>query len=135
VQGASAPLNAATDALVLFAHGARDPEWRVPADALAQRLRGSLPGVRIAVAFLEFMAPTLPEAVDALVAAGARRLAIAPLFWAEGGHLKREVPELLAECAQRHPGVSIDRWPVLGDSAPVLDALAEVYARRLQAGA
>lgn len=122
------------DALILFAHGARDPEWRVPADALAQRLRDSLAGVRVEVAFLEFMSPTLPQAVDALVAAGVRRIAIAPLFWAEGGHLKREVPELLAQCAGRHPGVSLDRWPVLGDSAPVLDALAQVYTRRLHAG-
>jgi len=122
------------DALILFAHGARDPEWRAPADALAQRLRGTLAGVRVEVAFLEFMSPTLPQAVDALASAGVRHIAIAPLFWAEGGHLKREVPELLAQCARQHPGVSIDRWPVLGDSAPVLDALAQVYARRLQTG-
>ncbi|MEN9315366.1 MAG: cobalamin biosynthesis protein CbiX [Pseudomonadota bacterium] len=118
------------DTLILFAHGARDPLWRLPADALAERLRGQLPDARIDVAFLEFMQPTLPEAIDAAVAAGARRVSIAPLFWAEGGHLRREVPELIADCQARHPDLEIDRWPVLGDSAEVLEALSEVYGRR-----
>ncbi|MFO1197868.1 MAG: CbiX/SirB N-terminal domain-containing protein [Burkholderiaceae bacterium] len=118
------------ESLILFAHGARDPEWREPVDALAKRLRGALPHARVGVAFLEFMTPTLPEAIDAAAAAGAHRVAIAPLFWAEGGHLKREVPALIAECAARHPSLAIERWPVLGDSAEVLDALAAVYVGR-----
>ena len=118
------------ESLILFAHGARDPEWRVPVDALAKRLRGALPHARDGVAFLEVMTLTLPEAIDAAAAAGAHRVAIAPLFWAEGGHLKREVPALIAECAARHPSLAIERWPVLGDSAEVLDALAAVYVGR-----
>ena len=85
---------------------------------------------RIDVAFLEFMTPGLPETLAAAAAAGAGRVAIAPLFWAEGGHLKREVPALIAECAARHPSLAIERWPVLGDSAEVLDALAAVYVGR-----
>ena len=125
-------MNDTPDTLILFAHGARDPEWRGPADALAERLRAALPGTRIDVAFLEFMQPTLPEAVDAAVAAGARHVSVAPLFWAEGGHLKREVPELLSDCRARHPHLTIDRWPVLGESGPVLDALAGVYSARLR---
>ena len=123
------------DTLILFAHGARDPLWRAPADALAERLRTVLPDARIDVAFLEFMAPTLPEAIDAAVAAGARRVSIAPLFWAEGGHLRREVPELIAQCRTRHPGLEIDRWPVLGDSPQVLEALSGVYGRHWRRGA
>ena len=124
-------MQTAFDTLILFAHGARDPGWRGPAEALARRLRSALPGMRIEVAFLEFMQPTLPEVVDAAAAAGARRIAIAPLFWAEGGHLKRELPEMVDGCLERHPGLSIDRWPVLGDCEPVLDALADVYRRQL----
>jgi len=123
----------AADALILFAHGARDPEWRAPVDALAQRLRESMPGVRVDVAFLEFMQPTLNETIDLAVRAGARRVAIAPLFWAEGGHLKREVPLLLAAAQRAHPGVALERWPVLGDVPEVLDALAGVYAARWRA--
>ena len=66
-------------------------------------------------------------------AAGAVRIAIAPLFWAEGGHLKREVPELIAQAQARHPHLRIERWPVLGASPEVLAALSGVYRERWQA--
>ena len=122
------------DTLILFAHGARDPEWRVPVDAMAAMLRQSMPGVRVAVAFLEFMTPTPGEAIDEAVLAGAQRVSIAPLFWAEGGHLKREVPELIEAAQARHPPLRIDRWPVLGHSAEVLAALAGVYRAHWQRG-
>ncbi len=119
-----------TDTLLLFAHGARDPEWRVPVDKMAATLAQAMPQVRVAVAFLEFMSPGLVEAVAAAAAAGSARVAIAPLFWAEGGHLKREVPELIAQAQLQQPLLKIERWPVLGDSPEVLAALAGVYAER-----
>ena len=122
------------DTLLLFAHGARDPEWRTPVDAMALAMGAALPQVRVAVAFLEFMSPTLPEAIDAAARAGAVRVAIAPLFWAEGGHLKREVPELLAQVQARHPQLRLERWPVLGASPEVLAALAGVYRERWHHG-
>ncbi|HPU51030.1 MAG TPA: CbiX/SirB N-terminal domain-containing protein [Burkholderiaceae bacterium] len=125
---------APADTLLLFAHGARDPQWRVPVDAMASTMSQSMPEARVAVAFLEFMSPTLGEAIDSAAAAGSQRVSIAPLFWAEGGHLKREVPELIAAAQARHPHLRIDRWPVLGHSPEVLSALAGVYRARWQQG-
>lgn len=123
-------MSAGAETLLLFAHGARDPEWRAPVDAMAALLSESLPQARVAVAFLEFMSPDLGEAIDEAVRAGATRVSIAPLFWAEGGHLKREVPLLVQAAQARHPHLRIDRWPVLGDSPQVLAALAGVYGER-----
>lgn len=117
------------DALILFAHGARDPAWRAPLDALAQRMRAALPACRVSVAFLEFMSPSLPEALDAAAAAGARRIEVAPVFWAAGGHLKQDVPVLLEAARARLPEVVIRLWPTLGESDAVLDAVAGAYAR------
>jgi len=116
-----------TAALILFAHGARDPTWREPVDALARRLRATMPRVEVVAAFLELMSPTLGEAVAAAVAEGATRIAVAPVFWAQGGHLKRDVPALLAEVCTSHPGLRIDLWPVLGERDAVLDAIAADY--------
>jgi len=124
----------AADALILFAHGARDPGWRAPVDAMAALLARAVPEARVSVAFLEFMSPDLPQAIDAAVAAGARRVAIAPLFWAEGGHLRQEVPPMLAQACERHSGLRLERWPVMGASPEVLAALTGVYAGRWRAG-
>lgn len=118
------------DSLILFAHGARDPAWREPVDALARRMSGSIPGATISVAFLERMSPTLPEAVAAAVAGGARRVVIAPLFWAPGGHLRDDVPALLATERAAHPQVSFELWPALGQCDEVLGAIALGYAQR-----
>lgn len=121
-------------ALILFAHGARDAAWRQPVDALAARVRARLPQVSVATAFLELMSPTLAEAVGAAVEGGATRIAVAPVFWAQGGHLRRDVPELLAHVCATHPGVRIDLWPVLGERDGILDAIAADYRAMWAAG-
>jgi sirohydrochlorin cobaltochelatase len=121
-------------ALILFAHGARDPAWREPIDALARRLHAALPQVDVVPAFLELMSPTLGDAVATAVGKGATRIAVAPVFWAQGGHLKRDVPALLAEVCTTHPGLRIDLWPVLGEGDAVLDAIAADYRDLWAAG-
>jgi sirohydrochlorin cobaltochelatase len=77
-----------TRAIVLVAHGARDPRWAEPFEAVAARVRAALPGGRVALAFLELMAPTLAEAVDRLAAEGATAVDIVPLFLGSGGHVR-----------------------------------------------
>jgi len=117
------------EALILFAHGARDPLWRAPLDALRARMSAALPDSDVSVAFLEFMEPGLGQAIDAAVARGADRIEVAPVFWAAGGHLRQDVPVLLDAARARHPGVEIGLWPALGESDEVLDAVAGAYLR------
>ncbi len=127
------PPENAPPSLILFAHGARDPDWRGPVDALAVRIRRALPGTRVEPAFLERMSPTLIEAIDDAVAAGSRRVVVAPVFWAPGGHLKHDVPELIAQARQRHAGVSFEVWPALGECDAVLDGITGAYTSLWQA--
>mgnify|MGYP000078272308 CR=1 FL=1 len=56
------------EAIVLFAHGARDPIWALPAQRVAEEVRRLRPGTLVSVAFLELMTPTLAEAVEAAAA-------------------------------------------------------------------
>ena len=44
---------ASGSALVLFAHGSRDPEWARPFEALRARLERRLPATPVVLAFLE----------------------------------------------------------------------------------
>ena len=85
-----------TSALVLFAHGARDPDWRIPFQRIQQRVSARCPGVTVELAFLELMPPALDEVLERLVATGHSKITIAPLFMAQGGHLKQDLPRLLA---------------------------------------
>jgi sirohydrochlorin cobaltochelatase len=110
--------------IVLFGHGARDPEWAGPMQRVAARIRAQAPAIPVSLAFMEFMRPTLDEAVDQLVADGVRRIRIVPVFLAQGGHLKRDVPAAVERAAGRHPQVSMVLATAAGEADAVVDAIA-----------
>lgn len=110
--------------VILFAHGARDAEWRAPVDRLAVLVAQRLPAAQVRAAFLEHMAPALPEAVASLAGAGVARLAIVPVFLARGGHLKHDLPRLVDTLRGAFPGVDIRVTPPIGEAEPVLAAMA-----------
>lgn len=110
--------------LLLFAHGARDPRWALPFEAVADRVRERSPDVPVQLAFLEFMAPTLPEAGRALAEAGCRRVEVVPLFLGAGGHVRKDIPRLVAQLQAAHPGVQWTAHPAIGEVDAVVDAMA-----------
>ena len=114
----------ARSALVLFAHGSRDPDWARPFRTIQQKVAARKPEVTVEVAFLELMSPSLVEAVDRLVAGGHDHVTIAPLFMAHGAHLKRDLTTLMTELEQRHRSVDLRLLPVTGEVDGVLDAIA-----------
>ncbi len=115
---------AQTSGLVLFAHGARDPEWAEPFRAIAARVASSRPDLAVKLAFLEFQPPALADAIHELADAGHRSIRIAPLFMAQGGHLKHDVPKLLDGIRSNHPSLQLDLLPAIGDVAELRDAIA-----------
>lgn len=110
--------------IVLFGHGARDPQWAAPMQRVAARIGEQAPGMAVSLAFMEFMTPTLDEAVDRLVAQGVTEVRIVPVFLAQGGHLKRDVPLAVAQAAQRHPMLSVSLATAAGEADAVVDAIA-----------
>ena len=91
-------------ALILFAHGARDPEWSQTFERLREAVATKCPNTKVIIAYLEFMQPNLPDAISKLTAEGATTIDIVPAFMAQGGHLKRDLPILVDAARTRHPG-------------------------------
>ena len=110
--------------LLLFAHGARDPRWAEPFDDVARRVRRCDPTVTVQLAFLEFMSPSLREAGTALAEAGCTRIDVVPLFLGAGGHVRKDLPALLAELSTAHPGVQWQLQGAIGERDSVIDAMA-----------
>jgi sirohydrochlorin cobaltochelatase len=117
--------------LVLFGHGARDPRWADTMTAIAARVEALSPGVPVRAAFLEFMAPDLGDAIDALAGQGVRTVVVVPVFLAAGGHVLRDLPDRLAGIATRFPGLSVRVEPALGSQPAVVDAMARACADAL----
>jgi sirohydrochlorin cobaltochelatase len=113
------------DAIVLFAHGARDPAWARPFQAIAGFMRERDPATPVALAYLEMMQPSLGDAVAALVSGGARSVRVVPLFLGAGGHVRRDLPELLDTIRAAHPGLLLDSTPAIGESQAITRAIAQ----------
>ena len=116
--------------IVLFAHGARDPEWAGPFVAIRDAVRRQRPENPIVLAFLESMQPTLEEAVAELVDEGASSVMVFPLFMAQGGHLKGDVPQLLERLRAAYPNVPIAIEAALGDVPEITNAIASWVVNR-----
>lgn len=117
-------------ALILFAHGSRDPDWARPFQQLAIEMGEQLPGERIVLAFLDFMAPSLPDCAGALYGEGVRSLRVVPVFLGAGGHLKDDLPRLIAEIRGRFADLAITAEPPIGEQPEVIAAIARVVAGR-----
>ena len=115
--------------VLLFAHGARDPRWALPFEDVARRVSGHEPAAAVKLAFLEFMTPSLREAGEALIASGCTRIDVVPLFLGAGGHVRKDLPALLAELAAVHPAVQWQLQRAIGESDSVIEAMAQAALR------
>ncbi|MGQ0654335.1 MAG: sirohydrochlorin chelatase [Betaproteobacteria bacterium] len=113
------------EGLVLFAHGSRDPDWAQPFEKILSSVSQALPECAVRLAYLEHMKPSLPEALAQLRAGGVRSVRVVPLFFGLGGHLKEDLPRLVAE-APRDLNVRIA--PPLGEQEAVIEAIARAIA-------
>lgn len=110
--------------IVLFAHGSRDPEWARPLEAIRDVVRQSRPEYPIELAYLEIMSPNLEEAIASLAAQGALAVTVFPLFLAQGGHLKQDVPRILDAIRAAHPRIPIALEPTVGEVPEIRHAIA-----------
>ncbi|CAG2149451.1 Sirohydrochlorin cobaltochelatase [compost metagenome] len=115
---------AATTGLVLFAHGARDARWREPFDRLQAKLTAVLPDTAVRLAFLELMEPSLPVALGELASASVEEVTVVPVFFGQGGHIRRDLPALIDQCRAQYPAMRIGCAAAVGEAESVLDAIA-----------
>ena len=82
-------------------------------------------GDLFAIAYNEFCAPTVEEAVETLIGRGATAITIVPSMLTPGGsHSELEIPETLEKLRVKHPGIELRyAWPFdLGQVAAMLAA-------------
>ena len=106
-------------------HGARDPEWASPMRRVCAAVHAQAPELRVELAFLEFMTPTLRDCAQVLLAENYRRLIVLPMFIAQGGHLKHDLPQLIDELREQNPQVSFELAGAVGEVKSVVQAMAD----------
>ncbi|WP_329182302.1 sirohydrochlorin chelatase [Streptomyces sp. NBC_01477] len=111
-------------ALLVIAHGSRDPRHAATVHALTRRVAAARPGLRVDTAFLDFTAPSVPYAVSRLAADGVRDAVALPLLLTRAFHAKTDIPAVLRESTAGLPSLRLRTAEVLGPS-PLLTAALE----------
>ncbi len=131
VAAAPAPAATADSGLVVLAHGSSLPQWHASVQRLVAALAPGAGGWARA-AYLPPAAPALAAVAEEAAAAGLRRLVVVPYFLADGLHVTRDIPALVAAARQRHPALDI-RLTASLEGHPALRTA--VYARAAEAAA
>jgi len=113
--------------VVVVAHGSRaetaNEAHLVLVDALAQAV-----DVPVTPGFLELATPSIPDAIDRAVAAGASTVLVLPYFLHPGRHLSDDLPRIISEANTRHP----DRVIRLLESFGADPALTQILAEQVR---
>jgi len=112
--------------IILFAHGSRDPLWRLPIEGVAADILARQPKTAVRCAYLELCTPSLPDAAAELIAAGARQIRIFPLFFGVGKHAREDLPLLVDEIKSAHPGVLVELLPAAGEHPQLTALMADI---------
>lgn len=122
-------MKTSSQAIILFAHGARDPQWALPFQVIRRQLQAARPDAQVELAFLELMAPSLEAAVAQSAAQGAKRIVLVPLFLAQGGHMKQDLPRLVGKISDQHPQLEFQVLSAIGDAPEILQAITDWVLR------
>ncbi len=115
-------------ALFVIGHGTRSAGGADELRRFAAAVAARRPTTPVGAGFIEFMAPGLDEALDALVATGVFEVVAVPLVLLGAGHLKDDGPMALARARRRHQGVSFRYARDFGVHPAVLEVVAERVA-------
>jgi len=113
-------------AVVLFAHGSRDPLWHRPIEAVATSLSLAQPDLAVRCAYLELSEPDLPTACAGLIASGCQQITVVPVFLGVGRHAREDLPLLISELRSQHPTVTFTLKPAVGEDPRLIALLANI---------
>ncbi|MFJ8104784.1 sirohydrochlorin chelatase [Streptomyces sp. NPDC096132] len=116
----------APPALVVVAHGSRDPRALSTVRTLLDRVRDRRPGLPVHLGHIELNEPLLTDTLADLDARGTTDAVLVPLLLARGYHVKRDIPEMAADARVRtRVAAPLGPHPLLVDT---------LYTRLVEAG-
>jgi sirohydrochlorin ferrochelatase len=112
-------------ALLVLVHGSPNAAANSDMFSVVEELRARGVYAIVEVGFMECNEPSIPEAIDLCVAAGATKITAVPYFLHIGTHVCQDLPELMRDGKSRHPEIEFRLADYLGLSETLTDLLAE----------
>jgi sirohydrochlorin cobaltochelatase len=104
--------------------------YKAGVEEIARALAPKLGGRMLVTAYNEFCAPSVEDAIEALVREGFKSVTLISTMYTRGGvHAECEIPGIVTEARKKHPGVTIEyAWPF--DPDFLADFLSAQLSRR-----
>ncbi len=122
-----------SNALLVMVHGSPTPVANEDMFRVVEDLRARSDAAEafpvVEVGFMECNEPTIPEAIERCIAAGATRVVAVPYFLHTGTHVCGDLPTLLEEAQARYPAVEF----LMGDYIGLSPRVTEILAARAEA--
>jgi sirohydrochlorin ferrochelatase len=117
--------------IIIIDHGSRRQESNLLLEEVARHFQQATGAAIVEPAHMELAEPTLDQAFDRCVAAGAQKVVVQPYFLGPGRHWEQDIPALAAAAAARHPGIAYRVAAPLGLHPLMLQLIAERVAECL----
>jgi sirohydrochlorin ferrochelatase len=112
-------------ALLLIAHGSREPEANADLYHVVAEMRRRGEFAIVEPAFLELAEPNGDEAGRRCVEQGAERVVILPYFLSAGVHVRRDLTDIRARLTAQFPHIDFVLAEPLGRHPLLIDIVAE----------
>ena len=100
--------------ILICGHGSRAKIAEEEFSLLAKALRNRHPGLPIEYGFLEYSAPNIHMALDALLEQGVKNIYAVPGMLFAATHAQNDIPSVLTTYQEKHPGIEIEYGRELG---------------------
>jgi sirohydrochlorin cobaltochelatase len=110
--------------IILFGHGARNPEYIEPFRRIRAVVEALRPDLKVDIGFLELTQPPLEASIAELATLGVTQIRIVPIFFAPGRHVLKDLPQLLGNAMDLHPGIDFEVAECVGEVDDVIGAMA-----------
>ncbi len=123
-------------AVILLAHGSRDPHWIAPFTQMLEQVREQSPHNKVELAYLELAEPSLEKKIEELADTGFLQLEVIPLFFAAGKHLRKDVPleveQIQQQLQQRGLNIKVELHGPIGLEPEVATAISQTIQRKIK---
>lgn len=116
-------------ALLIVDHGSRRKESNESVQQIAEMMRERFGFGIVHYAHMELAEPTIQQGFDACVADGAEEVIVHPYFLGLGRHVTIDIPDLVKEAANHHPGVAFRITDPLGVDLKIGEVILERIAQ------
>jgi sirohydrochlorin ferrochelatase len=113
-------------AVLYIGHGTRSNKGADEAKAFLEKIKPKVPVPIQEISFLELTSPTIEEGFQRCIEKGATDITVVPILLLAAGHMKKDIPEVIASLQHQYPKVHITIQNAFGVQNVILDAIAEL---------